>query len=82
MSAGLYAISMPVAEIIEYMGLIERAVSEMPVSVGDWAALRRDVREGQEVLLVGGVPEDPQAIQLHGLVSEFRDDLQVVMVIV
>lgn len=82
MRGGLYSIDMPVTELLEYTAIGGWIVSEVPVQVSDWVGLRRDVREGQEILLTGSVPEEPAVIRLHAIVAEFDDRAQVMKVVV
>jgi hypothetical protein len=80
---GLYAIDMPVTDLVDYAGLYaDVVIDEISIRIADWEGLRRDVREGQEVMLVGSVPEQEGAVQVVGVVTEFNDEQQVVRVVV
>jgi hypothetical protein len=78
---GLYAIDMPVTGLLEYTGVGGHIVSEFQLQVEDWPGLRRDVREGQEIVLVGSVLEAEAVIQLHAIVIEFDDSMRLVKVV-
>jgi hypothetical protein len=79
---GPYTIGVEVAEIIEYAGLTSVAVSEISFGVTNWEHLRGNVAEGDEVVLVGSVPEESGVIRLVAVVIELDDDARKVRAVV
>lgn len=81
---GKYVIALPAEELMDLGDLADRIVGETLITVSDaWEAVRRDVREGDEVILAGYAPEWPEPVaQLHAIVTALNDEVPGIEVIV
>lgn len=79
---GLYAIEVPMEYLLDLHDFDGCIVNDSRFRIADWPHLRQNVREGDEVVLVGGVPEAPQAIVLHAIVVTLDDEAESIEVVV
>lgn len=79
---GPYVIAIPIEGILEFHDLAGRIIGDGRIEVGDWPHLRQNVSEGDEVVLVSGVPEDWQAVCLHAIVVRIDDETRAIEVVI
>lgn len=80
----MYAVTLPVSELADLSGLDGWAVRDALILVsGDWDEVRRQVSEGDEIALVGYVPEWPEPVaEVRAVVVGFDEETPGIEVIV
>lgn len=84
MKGEYYAITIPVEELMEFHDFHGRVVGHELITVNDdWAEVRRQVKEGDEIVLNGYVDEWPEpVVELHAIVTGFNEEVPGIEVIV
>jgi hypothetical protein len=82
--SSLYSIELPMQELMDFHDLNGRVVGDGLITVsGDWEGVKRDVHEGDEILLRGYVDEWPEpVVELHAVVTGLNDEVPGIEVIV